>query len=135
MIELAYAETSAGPWLIFYGSADSQLDFAKLNRCFENLRDGANDIVLSQLPFIESVAPIHLVARCDSRGTGVTRVDPNSLAFGWCQSADEWNDDIGLLHGLRANGHQSLSRHPFDDATVIASLGEYARGWFSRDRH
>ena len=129
MIEFACAETSAGRWLVFYGSPESSHDFAELNRMFERLRDGADEIVLSDLPFVQSVGAVRLVATLAPRGAGVTRLSQD--AFVWSLSSPEWDDVVGLAGGLRGIGHQYLSRHPTDDAAVILSLGEYTPGWFS----
>jgi hypothetical protein len=134
VIELAYADTSAGPWLIFYGPDECVSDFGLLKRCFGRLRDGAGEIVLSELQFVNAVDSVRLVATCSARGTGVKRTDRNALEFLWSQCADGWDDAVSLMAGLTVKGHQYLSRNLGDDATVVVSLGEYEPGRFSSYR-
>jgi hypothetical protein len=134
VIELAYADTSQGDWLIFYGPYDCAADFEKLNHCFRSLRDGAAEIVLSELSFVKTVGELRLIATGVGSPAGVSRRQAHSPDFIWSQSSAEWDDDVGLMEGLtkgRGHGHQYLSGCPSDEAIVVASLGEYERGRFS----
>lgn len=135
MIELAYAETSDGPRIIFYGPTTSGSDFLRLKGVFERLRNSESEISLSDLPFVLAKGSINLDLIRSPNGGGVRRVNPQQLSFEWSQSIDEWDDDIARMEGFSKPGqfHQYLGDSSTGAARVVVSMGEYPPGHFSKN--
>jgi hypothetical protein len=127
-IELAFAETSNGPWIVLYGPMDA--DFVSLQRCFDELRHKTGEFDLRELVAVTPLGSLELFVSCLPQGSGICRSPQRPVRFDWSEPAHAWEDHasrIALLVMSDSPCHQRLSG---GDATVIVSKGEYTHRWF-----
>jgi len=72
---------------------------------------------------------VELLRRRDD--TGILRTAEG--AFVWQRSEDGWTDILALLAAMEAGACHQYLDGPRDEVQVMASIGEYADGWWSSE--
>jgi len=135
-LRMCLVEASDGLRIVLFGPMDADID--ALQRSFVLLSRDCGYLQLERQRYVAAFGGVRILLQCSvspkgasnhASRKGLFKNTNDPFQFEWTLSAEDWDDLAAMIYGLVSSddvGHQYLTRHPQDDATLVVSRGEYS---------